>query len=137
MFPSDAASALLPALHRRLADDPALTVRLGGARVFDHVPRNAPASYVAVGEMAMRDRSTSTEAGAEARLSVLVVSEANGRREALEIAALVDAALGRVPFVLPSLRLVSLGSLGADAPRGRPGDAGRITLRFRAFVEPG
>jgi hypothetical protein len=135
MGATDPAWALQQAVHGRLAGDAALAALLGGARIYDAVPRNAAAPYVHLGEAEARDWSTATEAGAEVLFSLVVFSEAAGRREALAIAARLRALLHAASLALDGHRLVQLRHLATETER-EPKDGRRARLGFRAVVEP-
>jgi hypothetical protein len=135
MGATDPAWALQQAVHGALEADAELAALLGGAKNYDAVPRNAQAPYVHLGEVEARDWSTATEAGAEVLFSLVVFSEAAGRREALAIAARLRGLLHDAALTLDGHRLVQLRHTATETER-EPKDGRRARLGFRAVVEP-
>jgi len=136
---SGAEEALQKALYQRLAADVGLTALLGPGRVFDHVPRDAAAPYLHLGEMEAKagEDGGPDEGGAltEIAFALVAFSRGRGRKEALAIAAAARAALHDADFALDGFQLVncrfvSLTTTGAGEASGR-----RAVVRFRAVVE--
>lgn len=128
--------ALRRALRDRLVADPALIARMGAARIHDEAPRGAQPPYVTFSQAQSRDWSTKTEGGAEHALLLDVWSSRPGAREALEIAALVAAALDDAPLALADHHLVSLRVTQIDTARQNDNRFVRSRLRLRAITEP-
>jgi len=127
--------ALQRAVHDRLIGDADLLARLGGAHVYDSVPRGRDAPYVHLADVEVRDWSTATEAGAEILLRLHVWSQQPARGEALGIAERIVALLHDAALPLDGWRLVNLRfETTGTARAGR--DRRRAVLRFRAVVEP-
>ena len=127
---------LQQAVYGALVADGTLTTLLGGPRVYDAVPDNAAAPYVHLGEATVRDRSTGTEDGVSVTFIVVVWSREAGRAEGLSIAERVrelihDAALTLNDHVLVNLRHEASETATVLNPAGR-----RVTMRFRAVLEP-
>jgi hypothetical protein len=127
--------ALRKAILSRLLADSALVARLGGARVHDEAPRGATQPYVVFAQSRSRDWSTMTEAGREHSLSLDVWSARTGAREALEIAALVAAALDDQSLPLDGHVLVNLQVREIDTARENSNRFVRARLRLRAITE--
>jgi len=128
--------ALQQAVFAVLSADAGLAALLGGARIYDHVPRATDAPYVHLGEMTVRDNSTATETGAEIRFSVVAWSRESGRGQALEIAQSVIALLHDQPLVLDGHLLINLRHIATETSRGDAISGHRALARFRAVTEP-
>lgn len=127
--------ALQRAIYQYLIANPGLSDLIGGA-VHDAVPTGPVAgTYVVLGEEEARDRSTQTGAGAEHRVIISVVSDAEGFETAKAVAGAVSDALGDADLTLDRGHLVCLQFSRARARRVRSGQTRRIDLTFRAIVE--
>jgi hypothetical protein len=132
-----AGRSLQEAVFAALVADAEFEDMIGGAKVFDSVPRNAAAPYVHLGEMVCRDWSTATEAGAEISFAVAVWSRGEGRSEGFQIAERVVTLLHDVALTLDGWRLVNLRHLATETARLEKPEGRRTVVRFRAVVEPG
>ncbi|MYZ50468.1 DUF3168 domain-containing protein [Propylenella binzhouense] len=130
------ALALQAAAFAALAGDAALAGLLGGARIHDSVPRNAPAPYVHLDEAILRDWSTGSEAGAEVRFAIAVITPADGRAQAFAIAERIRALLHDAPLALDGHRLVNLRHQATETKKVRDRTLRRADLTFRAVIEP-
>jgi hypothetical protein len=130
-----AAQALQTAVFEALAADAALEALLGGAKIFDGAPRNAEAPYAYLGEVTMRDWSTSTETGFEVSFAVVAWSRRPGRAEALTIAERVREILDGAALALDGFRLVNLRHVASETARNEKPEGRRAVARFRAVVE--
>ena len=129
-----AATALRAAIHDTLVADGALNALLGGAKVYDEVPREAAFPYVTLGEARMADASTASEAGLEHQLTLHVWSRQGGHREAHEIAGALLQALDDAPLALEGYDLVNLRFALADIRREPDGRTYHALVRFRALT---
>ncbi len=130
------AGALQAAIYDVLANDAALGALVGGA-VHDGLPSGTvPETYVSLGPEVVRDRSDKSGAGAQHRVTVSVVSAAQGFSVAKDVAAAVCDALAGAAPVLSRGRVVGIWFERARAMRtGSAGEGRRIDLNFRARVE--
>lgn len=129
------AAALQEALYQRLAGDDGLAA-LVGAAIFDAVPSGTPpGTFVLIGPEEVRERSDRTGGGAEHRLVVSVVTDAQGFLVAKQAAARVSDVLDGADLALARGRLVGLWFDRAEARQLEQGTVRRIDLRFRARVE--
>lgn len=128
--------ALQAAIYQLLAEDTALAALVGTA-IYDGLPSGViPETYVALGAEVVRDRSDQGGAGALHRLTVSVVSTADGFATAKAVAAAVSDALSGALPELARGRLVGLWFDRASAKRtGSTGQSRRIDMVFRARVE--
>ncbi len=127
--------ALQRAVYGQLQADAGLAALVAGA-IYDEMPSGAaPETFVSLGPEEVRDRSYQTGGMAEHRITVSVVSGAEGFAVAKAVAAAVSEALVDADLVLTRGRLVALRFFRARARRVRGREARRIDLIFRAIVE--
>lgn len=131
-----AAWELQKAVYDALVGNVALTTELGGARVYDAVPRGALFPYVTFGAFVTRDWSTGTEQGAEHLLTLRAWSKRGGAREVHRVLEAVRAAVDDGAFTLTGHRLVNLRHEVSDAARESDGETWSGSVRFRAVTEP-
>ena len=131
---SSAGLALQEAMRAKLIADGAVKAALGGAYVFDEVPRGAPPAYVEFTGLDTRDWSTFGEGGLEHFVSLVVRSNGRGRKQAQDISAAVQAALDRAALTLEGYRLVNLSMVFWSVMKN--GQNYGASLRFRAATEP-
>ena len=131
---SSAGLALQEAMRGALVADATLTALLGGAYVFDEVPRGAPPAYVEFTALDTRDWSTATEPGFEHFVSIVVRSASRGRKQAQEISSAMEAVLDGAAFPLAGHRLVNLKLVFWSVMKN--GQNYGASLRFRAATEP-
>ena len=104
---ASAAWELQKSIHAALTSDAALTALLGGARVYDDVPRGAEFPYVTFGQSTARDWSTDSEAGSEHIVTLNVWSRHAGEREAHLIMARCAMRLHEAELAVAGHRLVN------------------------------
>jgi hypothetical protein len=130
-----AAWELQKSIHGVLNSDAALIALLGGARVYDDVPRGAEFPYITFGQSTARDWSTDTEAGSEHIVTLNVWSRHAGEREVHLIMAAVRDALHEADIAIAGHRLVNLRHEVSEASRDADGETYRGIIRFRAVLE--
>lgn len=129
---SDAVQA---AIYDLLSGDAALAALIGGA-IHDDLPAGAvTGTYLIIGTGEVRDRSHQTGAMAEHRITISVVSDAEGFRTAKEVAGVVSEALVDARPVLTRGRVIGTTFFRARARRDRRSGARRIDMTFRVLVE--
>lgn len=127
-----AAAALQVALYGVLTGHPALA----GVPVLDAIPPGGGiGTFVLLGPEEVVDASDKSGLGAEHRLTVSVISDAQGFLAAKTVAAEVSQALVDATPALATGRVVSIRFLRANARRLDDGDVRRIDLMFRVRVE--
>lgn len=131
-----AAASLRAAIRDALATDSALTSLLGGARIYDEVPRAASYPYVSLGEARVTDFSAGEQPGEEHQLTLHAWSQQGGHREAHMIAGALLQALDDAPLSLAGQHLVNLRFAVADIRREADGRTYHALVRFRAVTEP-
>jgi hypothetical protein len=128
--------ALQEALYAALTTNTDLLYLLGGANVFDAVPRNARYPYVTIGQSTVRDWSTATEDGDEHILTLHVWSRARGGEETQAIMSAARMALVDVSPTLTGHRLINLRHVSSEARREADGETCHGLMRLRAVTEP-
>ncbi|WP_151720390.1 DUF3168 domain-containing protein [Gemmobacter serpentinus] len=124
------AAALQGAIYQRLV------AQLPGVAIHDALPAGGgTGSFVLLGPEEALDASDGSGGGAEHRLVISVISDAEGFLQAKAIAVQVSDALVNAGLTLSRGRLVYLRFLRAQARRLEAGSARRIDLRFVARVE--
>ena len=133
---SSPAWELQKAIFAALIADAPLLALLGGARVYDDVPRGAVLPYVSFGPSTTRDWSTGTETGSEHAVTLRVWSKAGGEKQVHLVLEAIRTALHDTSLVLAGHRLISLRHELSDAARGSDGEIYAGVARFRAVTEP-
>lgn len=131
---SSAGRELLEAMRAALLASDAVKAALGGAYVFDEVPRGAPPAYVEFTGLDMRDWSTFGDGGLEHFVSLAVRTASRGRKQAQEISAAVEQVLDGAALTLVRHRLVNLHMVFWSVVKS--GQNFGASLRFRAATEP-
>jgi hypothetical protein len=128
-------AALQTALFALLDGDATLAVLVPGG-VHDAPPPGTPqGTYVVLGEEETIDRSDVTGPGAEHRVLISVLSDADGFATAKAAAARIAQLLpGQTP-TLSQGRIVDTWFHNAQARRVEGGTVRRIDLRFRIRIE--
>ncbi|MBB6509075.1 hypothetical protein F4695_002432 [Rhizobium soli] len=132
---TSASNALMKAVHARLTGDAALTALLGQGGVHDRLMPKPTLPAIAFGEWETRDYSTGTEAAEVHTLTITVWSQAEGRRQAQEIASRVDTLLHDAALTLEGFVLVSLLRTGSRTRREPNTRYLQVELRYRAVTE--
>lgn len=125
---------LQKAIFAALSGDAALAAALGGGRIHDRVPENAPFPYVVFGRSSVYDWSTCTEIGTEHLVSLHVWSKAKGREETLSIMELISARL-EAGLALTDNHLVSLAPDFSEVRYDDDLSLHHGLLRYRALIE--
>lgn len=132
---TSASMELQKAVYLTLCDDAALRAKLGGAKIYDHIPVAASFPYVTFGQTAVYDWSTDTELGDEHLFTIHVWSRAGGRKQVLEIMDLISARLTLEALTLNHHRLVNLTLQFSQARNDDERDGYHGLLRYRAVSE--
>ena len=128
--------ALRAAIHDALIADTALTAVLGGAHVYDEVPRNVAFPYVTLGDSRIVDASADGGGVQEHQLTLHAWSRQGGHKEAHVITGALLQALDDAPLAPSGHRLVNLRFAIADIRREADGRTYHALVRFRAVTEP-
>lgn len=128
--------ALQKALFATLNGNAGVLAVLGGARIYDDVPRSSEFPYITFGQTTSRDWSTGTEPGREHTITLHVWSRARGRKQADDVMAAAETALHDAALTLDGHRLINLRHEFSDARREPDGETYHGITRFRAVTEP-
>lgn len=124
------------AVFAKLTSTPALVTRLGGARIYDDVPKKPDYPFISFGPHTEKDWSTGSEEGSEHLFSLHVWSTAKTREEAASLMALARAAMEALSSSLETAHLVSIRHDQSDIEREDAGSRFKGTIRMRALTEP-
>lgn len=130
------ANELQKAVFAALTGEAALTVLLGGAKVYDHAPADVTFPYITFGRTSVYDWSTGTESGVEQLFTLHVWSKAKGKKEALDIMEAAKTRLHDRALPLEGLALVNCRLEFAEARYDDDLSVYHGLLRFRAVMEP-
>lgn len=136
----NAALALQRAMKQALVANPALTTLLGGAHVYDEVPRGEPPSHVSFTTIETRDWSTADAKAHEHFVTLEIATNARSRALAQSLCDAVeqtlDMATGAPTLTLEGHRLVNLRLVFWTVGKTKSSGNFGATLRFRAATEP-
>lgn len=132
----NAALALQQAMCAALAADGPLTTLLGGAFVYDELPRGEPAPHVVFSTIETRDWSTMEAKAHEHFVTVDIATNARSRALAQALCDRVEAVLDNAPLTLAGHRLVNLRLVFWSVARMKSEQTFGASLRFRAATEP-
>jgi hypothetical protein len=124
------------AMGAALIDDAALTALLGGAHIFDEVPRGEPPLHVTFNGIETRDWSTATDKAHEHFITIDVVTNEKGRALAQSICERIEAILDQAALTIAGHRLINLRMVFSIVSRAKPSQNFGASLRFRAATEP-
>jgi len=133
---TDPGWALQTAVYGALTTNAALTAELGGAHIYDHVPRKTPTPYVTFAQSVVRDWSAGTQVAHEHTFTLQVWANATGRKKTAAIATALRAALHDQSVNLVGHHLVNLRHEFSEIRRSDDGEKINGIVRFRAVTEP-
>ncbi|MGJ8570618.1 MAG: DUF3168 domain-containing protein [Hoeflea sp.] len=130
------ANALQRAVVARLVADPDVLAIIGAGRIFDRQITRAEPPYLVLGQATTSEFSTGDADGSEHRFEIEAWTKQNGRRQAVELADAVRAALHDADLTLVGAVLINLRH-ERTVSRRAPRTALHVArLRFRAVTEP-
>jgi hypothetical protein len=132
----NAAQALQQAMRATLIARAPLTLALGGAHVFDEVPRGSNPPHVQFTSIETRDWSVADQKAHEHFIALDITTNARGRSLAQSISSEVEAALDNAVLTLVDHKLINLRINSASVSRNNKTENFGATLRFRAVTEP-
>ncbi len=118
-----------------LARAPLLTL-LGGAHIFDEVPRGANAPYVVFSSIETRDWSVADQKAHEHFITLDVITNQRSRAAAQAICNEIEAALDNAALSLVDHRLINLRVVFTTAARSNKTENFGALIRYRAATEP-
>jgi hypothetical protein len=132
----NAALALQQAMRAALLADTALVTLLGGAHIFDEVPRGEPPLNVSFGAIETRDWSVMNQKAHEHFLTLDVVTNERSRTRAQNICNRIEAVLDNATLTLTGHRLVNLRVVFWSVAKSKSDPKFGATMKFRAATEP-
>jgi len=130
------ANALQVAVVDRLAADPDVLAIIGAGRVFDRLITRAEPPYLVMGEATTTDFSTGDDVASQHRFEIEAWTKQNGRKQAVELAEAVRAALHDADLTLDGAVLINLRHERTVSRRAPKTGLHVARLRFRAVTEP-
>jgi hypothetical protein len=130
------ANQLQQAIVERLSTDSAVLAITGAGRIFNRLITRAEPPYLVLGEIISSDFSTGDSDASEHRFEIEAWSKQNGRREAVELADAVRAALHDADLTLAGAVLINLRHERTISRRAPKTGLHVARLRFRAVTEP-
>ena len=115
---------------------PALTALLGGAYIYDELPRGATAPYVNFTTIETRDWSVADQKAHENFITLEIISKSRSRVQAQSIVEQIELALDSARLTLIDSILVNLRCVFISAARQKSSDYFSATMRFRGATEP-
>lgn len=126
------AAALQAAIYGLLTTEP----ELAGVSIVDAMPAGGGSgTFVLIGPEDVVDQSDKSGLGAEHRILVSVISDANGFLAAKTVATAVSNCLVDAHPVMAVGRIVGIRFLKASAKRLEDGDVRRVDMTFRVRIE--
>lgn len=132
----NAALSLQQAMRGALLADSQLLALLGGAHVFDELPRGAKPPHVSFEQIETRDWSTADAKAHEHFVQLVVSTGERGRTQAQAVCDRIEAVLDQAPLTLAGHTLVNLRLVFWSVSRNRNEQTFGAVLRFRAATEP-
>lgn len=132
----NAASATQIAMRSALLARAPLLSLLGGAHIFEEVPRGANAPYVAFTAIETRDWSVADQKAHEHFVTLEVLSNQRSRAAAQAIANEIETALDNANLILQDHKLINLRVVFTTVMRNNKSDNFGATIRYRAATEP-
>jgi hypothetical protein len=130
------ALSLQQAMRQQLIATPVLTTLLGGAHIYDEIPRGEQPLYVAFNGIETRDWSVMDQKAHEHFVFIEVATNAKSRAMAQAIGDAIEVALDNATLTLTGHRLINLRAVFWSVSRIKATDNFGATLRFRAATEP-
>jgi hypothetical protein len=128
--------ALQQAMRSALLARSELKTLLGGAHVFDELPRGAKAPFVAFTALETRDWSTADQKAHEHFVTLEVATNSRSRDDAQAIAQEIENALDGVTLTLEGHHLINQRVIFTNVTRTKSTENFGAVLRFRAATEP-
>lgn len=129
------AFAVRKAVFARLSVDAPLLALVGGAQVFDHVPRGRKPPYLVIGESSSQPIDAGPPVATEHRLSLTAWSEQPGSSEAAAVIEAALACLAVMPATIDGHRVIRLDTTATELRVDRERRQTRAIARLRAVTE--
>ena len=128
--------AVQQAMLGALAARPTLASLLGGAHIYDELPRGANIPNVAFTTIETRDWSVADQKAHETFVALDINSKSRSRAQVQNIIQEIETALDGAALTLVGHNLVNLRCVFISATRQKAADYFTATMRFRAATEP-
>jgi hypothetical protein len=128
--------ALQQAMRAALLARTALTTLLGGAHVFDELPRGAKPPFVNFTIIETRDWSTADTKAHEHFVTIEVATNSRMRDDAQAITQEIETVLDGAALSLEGQHLVNLRAIFSNVTRTKSTENFGAVMRFRAATEP-
>ena len=128
--------AVQQAMLAVLAARSTLISLLGGAHIYDELPRGATVPNVAFTTIETRDWSVADQKAHETFVGVDVNSKSRSRAQVQNIIQEIETALDGAALTLVGHNLVNLRCVFISATRQKAADYFTAAMRFRAATEP-
>jgi Protein of unknown function (DUF3168) len=132
----NAAQATQQAMRAALLARGPLITLLGGAHIFDEVPRGANPPYVAFTAIETRDWSVADQKAHEHFVTLEITTNQRGRGAAQAIANEIEAAIDNAILTLADHRLINLRVIFTNVMRNGKTENFGALIRYRAATEP-
>jgi Protein of unknown function (DUF3168) len=130
------ALSLQTAMRDALLADAGLMTLLGGAHVFDEVPRGEQPPHLVFAGIETRDWSVHDQKAHELFVSLEIATHERGRTQAYAICERIETLLDNAALVLNGHRLINLRAVFWTVMRMKNDKTIGATMRFRAATEP-
>jgi Protein of unknown function (DUF3168) len=132
----NAALATQQAMRSALLNRTPLLALLGGAHIFDEVPRGANAPYVVFTAIETRDWSVADQKAHEHFVTLEVLTNQRQRGTAQAIAEEIEVTLDGATLVLTDHKLINLRVVFTNVMRSNKTENFGAIIRYRAATEP-
>lgn len=124
------------AMREALLARGALRTLLGGAHIFDEIPRGANAPYIAFTGIETRDWSVADQKAHEHFVTLETTTNQRGRAGAQKIADEIEATFDNATLTLDGHKLINLRIIFSNVSRNSKTENFGVVQRFRAATEP-
>lgn len=124
--------AMLAALRARTT----LVSLLGGAHIYDELPRGANPPFVVFNAIETRDWSVMDQKAHETFITLDITTNMRSRTQVQAITQEIESALDGAALTLTDHKLVNLRCVFNVASRNKTAEFFNATMRFRAATEP-
>lgn len=128
--------AVQQAMKAALAARPSLTTLLGGAHVYDELPRGATPPNVIFTAIETRDWSVADQKAHESFITLEIMSKSRSRAQVQNLIQEIESALDSTPLVVSGHTLINLRCVFISAARQKSFEYFTAVMRFRAATEP-
>jgi hypothetical protein len=128
--------AVQQAMKQALVTRPTLTSLLGGAHIYDELPRGATPPNVVFTAIETRDWSVADQKAHESFIALEIASKSRSRAQVQAIIQEIETALDSAALSVSGHNLINLRCVFISAARQKSFEYFTATMRFRAATEP-